>query len=229
MKSRAAELDRCTACGGPMRGPGSLHSSCATDLDRAQRSADAPPLHFARGSVRIPPAHTLDPPAPVPLRVLVDTREQAPLTSSFPPLIGRDRRPVIAKEATLTAGDYTTEPLLGLAVVERKSPSDYVGTLTHGRDRWEREVERLQGLELACVIVEGSFDECCALTGTRWESLVGSNMALDVKRRIPVHFVGSRLAAAWAVCSWLRRAEMALLGRPSPIERLVSAAKGLGL
>src|SRR5208282_1722683 len=64
--------------------------------------------HLARGSVRLPRTK-LDPPAPLPLVILCDTREQDPLT--FPAVVGRERRPVITRRATMRTGDYCSERL----------------------------------------------------------------------------------------------------------------------
>jgi ERCC4-type nuclease len=179
---------------------------------------------FKRGSIATDLTPRLPHPAPEPLVILVDRREQDPYT--FPPFVGRERRPVVTKAATIRTGDYVSEPLLGLVAVERKSPQDFMSTITHDRDRWEAEVQRFRELERVCVVVEASLDECLASSGARWESVAGTIASLDVKHRCAVHFAGSRLLAAFFVASWLRRAEAELLPRASHIERLVAAYDG---
>ena len=221
---KAAGPERCTRCGGPLRGPGSIHSGCAAEVDRELRATygdGAPQLHFDRGSVRIPSTR-LPHPAPAPLVILIDSREQDRWV--FPTFVGREKRPVQTKDGGLPTGDYTTEPLLGLAVIERKSPGDFMSTITHDRERWDREVARFGQLERVCIVVEGERSECADVApGVRWESVEGTIASLDVKHRVAVHFKQGRAQAAWFAASWLRRAEAELLPRIPPAVRLRDA------
>ena len=43
--------------------------------------------------------------------------------------------------------------------IERKSLSDLLGSITGGRDRFERELVRMRGYACKCVIVEGSWED----------------------------------------------------------------------
>jgi len=80
--------------------------------------------------------------------ILVDTREQAPLDiTAFP-----------TERATLPVGDYGiagfsdwTNPAF---IIERKSLDDLVGSLTTGRERFMREVERLRQFRFHALVVE---------------------------------------------------------------------------
>lgn len=88
--------------------------------------------------------------------ILVDNREQKPYT--FDPLSD----PLIEiKGATLTTGDYT---LLGLCdhddgtyhpnfAVERKSGPDLLNSVTHGRERFSKEIDRASHWEEPLVVV----------------------------------------------------------------------------
>jgi DNA excision repair protein ERCC-4 len=101
-----------------------------------------------------------------PARILVDTREQAPY--SFRGLFADAadgctaaglRLPLLVPTArvALPAGDYAVEGFQTRCAVERKSLADLYSTLSQGRDRFRREVERLSGMEFAAVVVEASL------------------------------------------------------------------------
>jgi DNA excision repair protein ERCC-4 len=99
-------------------------------------------------------------PLPTPFTILIDTREQLPwafdgLTADY-----RDNyRPldVRTRSGTLLSGDYSVEGLESHVAVERKSLADLFSTIGQGRDRFERELERLQRLEYAAVVVEADW------------------------------------------------------------------------
>lgn len=92
--------------------------------------------------------------------IIVDTREQVPY--QFANMIadaadGGERIAVLYERGTLKQGDYS---LLGYETsvsVERKSLSDLFGTLGQGRDRFERELERLATYRFAMVVVEAEW------------------------------------------------------------------------
>lgn len=66
--------------------------------------------------------------------IAVDTREQAPYRFAGEPVAS----------ATLAAGDYSLAGLEHLIAVERKELGDLVGCMTHDRDRFKRELQRLR-------------------------------------------------------------------------------------
>lgn len=93
-------------------------------------------------------------------QVIVDTREQAPFHFTgiktdegldlIIPLVHRG----------LASGDYSIEGLETLISVERKSLRDFYGSISSGRDRFEREIARLNsGMAVAHVVIEASWDE----------------------------------------------------------------------
>jgi DNA excision repair protein ERCC-4 len=68
------------------------------------------------------------------VRIIVDTREQATFSfTSFPCEVER---------GTPSTGDYSIACHETAAAIERKSLTDLIGCLTHGRDRFERELAR---------------------------------------------------------------------------------------
>jgi ERCC4-type nuclease len=105
--------------------------------------------------------------------VLVDSREQAPwqFHSIFTDTPGKPPKPLVVRTrvATLRTGDYSIEKAHAAAqghpgtphacAIERKSLADLWGTLGAGRERFERELQRLSQLDRAAVIVESSWLE----------------------------------------------------------------------
>ena len=88
-----------------------------------------------------------------PLKITRDTREQDGCGWTFD-APQYDPKPVLTVK-TLTTGDYSLTGLEHLVCVERKEMQDLVGCLGAGRERFERELERMRSMESACVIVEG--------------------------------------------------------------------------
>lgn len=89
------------------------------------------------------------------LNILVDTREQSPL--SFPV----DKAKTIRRK--LDFGDYALESDPSFAV-ERKSIDDFVGTITQSV-RWSRFQRELNRMDAAgcpkIIVVEGTYSEIC--------------------------------------------------------------------
>ena len=103
----------------------------------------------------------IDRPAAIksPFVVTIDRREQQPWTfdgltagaaDNYASLI------VHTEPATLQTGDYGIIDMPGIAI-ERKSLADLYGTLTVGRQRFVRELERLAELDFAAVVIEASW------------------------------------------------------------------------
>ena len=173
-----------------------------------------------RATQRVPRAFKLDAPPLPALTIIQDTREQSP-----PPWPDG----VVAEECALATGDYSTPLLADIAAVERKSPGDFTSTLTHGRERWDREVQRAQDeLEWFCVVVEGSLEACCEQApGVHPRAILGSVSSL-VAKGFPVSFVSGPAAAGFHIAGILRRweARMAQLTPPPPlVHRIRDAAQ----
>jgi len=97
-------------------------------------------------------------------RIVTDTREQAPWT--FAGMRGDSKqknRPLLVSTVTetLATGDYSIEGMEGLITIERKSVADFYGTIMGGRDRFERELSRMQAMcdagGAARIVVEGDW------------------------------------------------------------------------
>lgn len=82
--------------------------------------------------------------------IIIDTREQTPFR------FGDDIRVV---PGTLATGDYSLRGLEELVAIERKSLSDLCGCIGTGRDRFKRELHRLQAYRCKAVIIEATVAE----------------------------------------------------------------------
>jgi ERCC4-type nuclease len=92
------------------------------------------------------------------VHVVIDTREQTPWAF--------DARHVSeVSVATLRTGDYALAGDDGFAI-ERKSLDDFLGTISTGWERFQREVERMDGWPAKVVIVEADFMRCCFTSDT---------------------------------------------------------------
>ena len=95
----------------------------------------------------------------------------------------------------LETGDITAEANPSI-VIERKTVSDFLGSITAGRERFNKELMRSRYLDHFCIIVEGSFMDCIdSRGGMNSESLIGTVAAIT-RRCCPIHFAGSEAYAA---------------------------------
>ena len=91
--------------------------------------------------------------------VIRDSREQ-PGTGWFEPGTEVDGFEFESVIGTLPTGDYCLEGLADRCIVERKTVSDLLGCIGHGRERFERELARLRDeTEEPWLIVEGNRAE----------------------------------------------------------------------
>lgn len=60
---------------------------------------------------------------------------------------------------TLQTGDYSLHNYAHKICIERKSIADLVGSFSHGRKRFEKELERMVGFEIKEVVIEGHRSE----------------------------------------------------------------------
>ena len=132
------------------------------------------------------------------LAVLFDSREQRPLE----PLPG-----VTMVKATLDAGDYTTDRLEGIAVIERKSVDDFASSITRDRERLEDEIRRLRDYRFRCIVVEGDIGDVWRLHRIHPHSVIGTCASFFARADCPVLFAGTRAAAGRLIFGILRRWE----------------------
>ena len=125
------------------------------------------------------------------MKIICDTREQLPL--EIPDM----------ERATLSTGDYSIEGHHEAGIVlERKSLSDLCGVIGNGRERFERELERLAKFDRAAIVIEASMSD--ALRGTGYSkvsprAVMGSLLTWWVRYGVPPIFCDNRLNAAATV------------------------------
>lgn len=94
--------------------------------------------------------------------VVIDTREQLGFTFEglrCDEADGGGPLTVPTVRGTLASGDYSLLGFETRVAVERKSAADLYGTIGQGRDRFERELERLAAFDFAAVVVEAGLLE----------------------------------------------------------------------
>lgn len=86
--------------------------------------------------------------------IIYDTREAKPL--SFDNLHIRGIKSLPTERRTLKTGDYTASGLEDILCIERKSVQDLYGTLFTGRERFERELARMQSFKYKYLVIEST-------------------------------------------------------------------------
>jgi len=128
--------------------------------------------------------------------VVIDTREQTPLVFTNLPSV----------PGTLTSGDYAPRGLEHLCAIERKSAADLVASVTHERERFERELHRLRGMRFARVIVTASRESIASglyRSNANPRAVLASCDTFEVRYNIPFVFVEDDVAAAALVERWV--------------------------
>lgn len=122
-------------------------------------------------------------PRPPEIVVAVDTREQKPYR--FPRF----------EVKTLSSGDYSIVGFEDRIAIERKTKEDAYSSLGQGRDRFERELERLSRFDYAAIVIETSLPEFLqapAFSRMNPKAAANSIIAWSVKYRVCVFFAGDR-------------------------------------
>lgn len=145
--------------------------------------------------------------------VVVDTREQAPFT--FTGLTcdvadGGGPLTIQTTRGTLKSGDYSLAGFETRVACERKSLADLYGTIGQGRDRFERELQRLSTYAYAAVVIEATWAEIAAdpppHTRLPPKTVYRSILAWDVRYpRIKWHAFGPRRLAEISTFRLLER------------------------
>lgn len=100
-----------------------------------------------------------DEPLVSPFAVIVDSREQAPFHfNAIKTDEGRDLIVPLVHRG-LTSGDYSIDGFETLISIERKSLRDFYGSISSGRERFEREIQRLNEMRVAYVVIEADWND----------------------------------------------------------------------
>lgn len=133
------------------------------------------------------------------LNIIIDTREQTPYNFT--------RYPVKATPGTLTSGDYSVYGFTDTVAVERKELGDLLGCLTHDRERFTRELERLRGYQSAALLIEAPYKR---ITAGAYRSRMNPDAAeqsiisIMERYRLPVFFADNREAGEKFVYDFIR-------------------------
>jgi ERCC4-type nuclease len=127
--------------------------------------------------------------------IITDSREQSPLVfQNLPSIV-----------AGLTTGDYSVLGLEDDFCVERKTLPDLYGSLTSGRDRFMRELQRMNAYPFRRLLIIGSEREIemgsSRARGVNPKAILHSLHAIEA-RRVPVVYAPSSTAAANLVERW---------------------------
>ena len=155
------------------------------------------------------------------MKILIDSREQAPFSFKGEVYAG-----TVTEVGALQSGDYSLAGLADKVAVERKSLADLVACLGRERDRFERELQRAQGLEAFLVVVEAPFEDLAKgnyRSQSRPHAACQSVMAFASRYRVGFHFAGSRAAAEYSCWSFLRQY---LLSAEKRLKAIVKAHGG---
>lgn len=128
--------------------------------------------------------------------VVIDSREQTPFQFADG---------VKTEPGTLATGDYSLVGLTELCTIERKSLDDLCGCVTTSRDRFKRELHRLQAFRCRAVIIQA--DMAAVMRGDYRSrvtpaAVLGSVSSWMVRYRVPFVFAGDHGAA---VCESILR------------------------
>jgi ERCC4-type nuclease len=138
-----------------------------------------------------------------PFTIFCDTREQR--VPPFP-------EGVVLERCTLSEGDYTSPGLLAVARIERKSVGDFASTITRGRLRFDREIERLRAYRWKAIIVEGDLAEVALVSKVHPHSVIGSIASFFARGDVPTLLVGDEAGCGRLIAGLLRRWSERLAG-----------------
>jgi ERCC4-type nuclease len=121
-------------------------------------------------------------------RVIIDNREQLPLCVD----------PLPWERGTLRTGDYGLKHLPHAAALERKSLDDLLGVCGSGRERFERELDRLRAYPCRALLIESTW---ATIEAGQWsrsrlkpQQVLGSLLAW-IEQGIPIVMCGTHQRA----------------------------------
>ena len=118
------------------------------------------------------------------ITISIDSREQLPY-----------RFQTESETATLKTGDYSLKGAAHLVAIERKTLDDLIGSLTTGRDRFERELHRGRALDYFALVVEASLSALARgsyVSAMKPKAAIQSLLAFSIRYNLPVFFVENR-------------------------------------
>jgi len=116
--------------------------------------------------------------------VIIDTREQLPYNFTLE-----------STRAALKTGDYSLAGLESVVSIERKSLDDFIGCITAGRERFEKELSRADTLERFWVVIEAnltSIESGLYRSKVNPESVLGTLAAWSNRYKVCFMFADNR-------------------------------------
>lgn len=137
-----------------------------------------------------------------PFHILVDSREQLPYTfREFKADAAKQFKPLLIEWewAALSEGDYSIKGCEHEIVIERKSLADLFNSCGEGRERFEREHQRLRKYQKAAVVIEAEWSTIIQTppeyTKLKPKSVVRTAMAWWIRYGVPWFTLPGRRAA----------------------------------
>lgn len=94
-------------------------------------------------------------------------------------------------DKSIDCGDYTIQGYEDQIIIERKEINDFYGSITHGRDRFDRMWERCKDAEFKGLLIEAREEEvycpCMSWSGINPNSIYGSIVSFEIKYNVHVY------------------------------------------
>lgn len=151
--------------------------------------------------------------------VIIDSREQTPWVFHNLP----------SCQGTLSTADYSILHLEHLVGIERKTLADFVACCGYGRERFSRELLRLQGLRFRAVFLECTLAD---IEAGNWRGkmkpsqILGAIASWSTKYTLPVFFAGDHGQAGRFAERFLYHAARHIAEDYSVAAELVNCAEG---
>ena len=142
------------------------------------------------------------PPIPSGFCIVYDTREQLPYT--FNDLGINSLKQCLG----ISGADYSIKGFEDKIRIERKSQSDFYGSIGKGRERFEKTIKFLSTLEFAGLVIECTEEEllCPEITysDVKANSIYGTIVSFQVKHGVHV-YCGNRNQCRLRLIHWLSK------------------------
>lgn len=117
--------------------------------------------------------------------IVIDTREQKRLLKKPP-------KNLMTMTAALKTGDYSIVGFENLIAVERKSRSDFYGSITAGRKRFDANLQRMSKMEWRALLIEGTerklLDPSESYSKISPQCIYGSLVSISVRYGIQIYY-----------------------------------------
>jgi ERCC4-type nuclease len=142
-----------------------------------------------------------------PFIILTDTREV-----NVPPF----PEGCVVVRKLLKEADYSSPFLENIARIERKAPGDLASTLSWGRERFDREVQRLLKYRFRCIVVEADLSEVYRCSAMNPNAILGSLASMYSRYDLPTFFAVNPVGAGRLIAGILRRLEERVRAEQNP-------------